>query len=86
MSPAQPPGAVLDLEGFGVDGFAADAAEAQGDALCAMCQHEMRVHDAIGLRYCRATQSQALTRGCVCQVDASDRHRAQGILTHISGR
>lgn len=33
---------------------------------CAVCDHEVSSHDAIGLRYCQATQAKALPRGCIC--------------------
>jgi hypothetical protein len=34
---------------------------------CAVCPHPLAAHDAISLRYCRATEAQAATtRGCVC--------------------
>jgi hypothetical protein len=34
---------------------------------CAVCPHPIAAHDAISLRYCRATGAQAATnRGCVC--------------------
>jgi hypothetical protein len=36
-------------------------------ARCPMCSHRLTDHDAIGLRYCRATQAQALTRHCICR-------------------
>jgi hypothetical protein len=36
-------------------------------AQCAMCDHEMVAHDAIGRRYCAATQAQALGRNCICR-------------------
>jgi hypothetical protein len=35
-------------------------------AACAMCPHALAAHDAISLRFCRATQAHATTRGCVC--------------------
>jgi hypothetical protein len=35
--------------------------------LCAMCGHDLADHDPIDLRYCHATQAQALTRRCICQ-------------------
>jgi hypothetical protein len=34
---------------------------------CAGCPHGIDAHDAIALRYCRATVAGALDRGCVCQ-------------------
>ncbi|TFV89103.1 RGCVC family protein [Blastococcus sp. CT_GayMR16] len=37
------------------------------DGGCAVCPHPLVAHDAISLRYCRATEAQAATtRGCVC--------------------
>jgi len=32
-----------------------------------MCAHDMDAHDAIGRRYCEATQAQALSRNCICR-------------------
>jgi len=37
-----------------------------------MCGHVELEHDAIARRYCAATTSAALTRGCICRV-VSDR-------------
>lgn len=36
-------------------------------ATCAMCEHRLADHDPIGLRYCQATQTQALSRKCICR-------------------
>jgi hypothetical protein len=34
---------------------------------CVVCPHPLAAHDAISLRFCRATGAQAsTTRGCVC--------------------
>jgi hypothetical protein len=34
---------------------------------CAVCPHPLAGHDAISLRFCRASEAQAsTTRGCVC--------------------
>ena len=33
---------------------------------CVVCVHELADHDPIGLRYCQATQAQALARKCIC--------------------
>jgi hypothetical protein len=33
-----------------------------------MCQHPIDLHDTIAARYCKATASSALSRGCVCSV------------------
>ncbi|MDN3352004.1 RGCVC family protein [Actinomadura sp. DC4] len=35
------------------------------ETLCA-CGHPADAHDAVAVRYCAATASSALTRGCVC--------------------
>lgn len=35
---------------------------------CDMCPHATSEHDAISLRFCMATRSRALSRGCVCPV------------------
>ncbi len=34
--------------------------------MCGMCLHPLEAHDAIATRYCDATASSALARGCVC--------------------
>jgi len=34
---------------------------------CAVCSHQLADHDAIGLRYCQATQASALPRNCICR-------------------
>ncbi len=46
---------------------AADASDTAVDARCTVCEHSLVAHDPISLRYCRATQTQALTRGCICR-------------------
>ncbi|HEY3736576.1 MAG TPA: RGCVC family protein [Jatrophihabitans sp.] len=33
---------------------------------CAVCDHAIADHDPVSLRYCHATQAQALSRGCIC--------------------
>jgi hypothetical protein len=54
---------------------APSVSEAQRPALaefgaCAACPHPLADHDAISLRFCRATEDHrgggATTRGCVC--------------------
>lgn len=35
---------------------------------CGACGHPEAVHDAVGLRWCRATAASALDRACVCQI------------------
>lgn len=35
---------------------------------CDACPHPVAAHDAISLRFCRATLSGALTRGCSCRI------------------
>ncbi|SEO48525.1 RGCVC family protein [Trujillonella endophytica] len=34
---------------------------------CGACPHPLAAHDAVGLRYCRATAISELDRGCVCR-------------------
>ncbi|SDX84537.1 hypothetical protein SAMN05661080_01435 [Modestobacter sp. DSM 44400] len=34
---------------------------------CAACPHPLTEHDPIGLRFCRATSSGTVSRGCVCR-------------------
>jgi hypothetical protein len=38
------------------------------DPACEVCPHPVSQHDAIGLRFCRATKNAALDRGCVCRL------------------
>lgn len=45
---------------------AAGAATGAAPAACAACVHELGRHDSISLRYCQATQSNALARTCIC--------------------
>jgi hypothetical protein len=37
------------------------------DAMCSVCPHPVDGHDAIGLRFCRATATGGIDRGCVCR-------------------
>ncbi|WP_143517162.1 RGCVC family protein [Pseudonocardia sp. MH-G8] len=37
---------------------------------CAACPHDHDAHDRIGTRYCSATITGALSRGCVCVGEA----------------
>ena len=42
---------------------------AEAVAACAVCPHPLSAHDAISLRFCRATAGRAddaTPRGCVC--------------------
>ena len=34
--------------------------------LCDVCKHEVARHDRIADRYCNATRTNAMTRGCIC--------------------
>ena len=36
--------------------------------VCDMCSHPREFHDVIASRYCAASASSALSRGCVCKV------------------
>jgi hypothetical protein len=33
---------------------------------CDVCSHPIEKHDPIALRYCAATQQNALSRACIC--------------------
>jgi hypothetical protein len=37
------------------------------DPGCDVCPHPVAGHDAIALRFCRATTTAAIVRGCVCR-------------------
>ena len=43
------------------------APQPQAAATCSACPHPVARHDALGLRYCRATLTGAGARGCICQ-------------------
>jgi hypothetical protein len=34
---------------------------------CGVCAHGLADHDRVGLRYCEATQTGALSRNCICK-------------------
>jgi hypothetical protein len=36
--------------------------------VCDMCAHPRAFHDVVASRYCAASASSALARGCVCKV------------------
>ena len=36
------------------------------------CGHRTDAHDPIALRYCAATKTAALTRGCICPLTATN--------------
>lgn len=37
------------------------------DARCLVCPHPWQAHDALGMRFCTATQASSATgRGCIC--------------------
>ena len=40
--------------------------DADRQARCDVCAHDRAGHDAISLRYCQATQTNALSRLCIC--------------------
>jgi hypothetical protein len=37
------------------------------DPACDVCPHPVADHDAIGLRFCRATRNAGTERGCACR-------------------
>lgn len=43
---------------------APDQTETSG--VCNVCPHQWHEHDALGVRYCTATTTSALPRGCIC--------------------
>lgn len=45
---------------------AALADHADAAAVCVACSHPHGEHDPLGLRYCTATTTFALPRGCIC--------------------
>ena len=44
-----------------------DAAGAMNEEACDVCPHPHADHDAIAARFCSATGTGAIARGCVCQ-------------------
>jgi hypothetical protein len=51
------------------DNQSAGSEPADGDTLvqvCPACAHDVSVHDATAIRYCRASQDRGLDRGCMC--------------------
>jgi len=46
----------------------ADTRRSSDDPRCDVCPHPAADHDAIGLRFCRATLAAAIDRGCACHV------------------
>jgi hypothetical protein len=46
--------------------------------VCGMCLHPRESHDLIATRYCEATASSALARGCVCRPSAGAGEPATG--------
>ncbi|MHA6624261.1 RGCVC family protein [Pseudonocardia sichuanensis] len=49
---------------------APSATEPGTGATCAACPHDRDAHDRIGTRFCSATITGALSRGCVCVGEA----------------
>jgi hypothetical protein len=47
--------------------LAPETTDADAEQRCAVCDHNLSGHDAIGQRFCQATQANALARNCVCQ-------------------
>jgi hypothetical protein len=47
----------------------------QGTDLC-HCGHTEEQHDAVAARFCRATLSEVLRRGCACRVGAPEASRS----------
>ncbi|WP_285592526.1 RGCVC family protein [Actinomycetospora sp. NBRC 106378] len=47
-------------------GEPAERPTGMSDPNCAMCPHPWSQHDALGRRFCTATQVGVWTRGCIC--------------------
>jgi hypothetical protein len=47
-------------------GLTERAALIEENPACGVCPHSLAGHDAISSRFCSATLTGALTRGCVC--------------------
>jgi hypothetical protein len=45
------------------------------DGGCAVCPHPMADHDRISARYCVATASGSIERGCVCSAATTTNYR-----------
>jgi hypothetical protein len=60
-----------------------DVDSSEATALCGSCPHPMHVHDAISLRYCAATSSTALTRGCICRGGMADLDQAAPVVHRV---
>jgi hypothetical protein len=43
------------------------SSRSESDPMCDACAHAASAHDAIGLRFCRATLVGAIPRGCICR-------------------
>jgi hypothetical protein len=46
-----------------------------GEPACAVCPHAWSDHDALGRRFCTATQVGVWSRGCICRAPAPHRSR-----------
>ena len=55
------------LDAPSVQAQAGDSPVTDAQPRCMVCKHDVAAHDPIGLRFCSATQSQALSRGCICR-------------------
>lgn len=44
----------------------ADSTAGLDEGGCAVCPHSWSAHDAIGRRFCTATEAGGFARGCVC--------------------
>jgi hypothetical protein len=47
--------------------------------ICA-CGHDLEQHDRVGARYCAATSSSRLDRGCVCVTEESAAALASAVV------
>lgn len=62
------PQSVTDLTDLGEAAVVVDDRAVGGSPGCQTCGHACEIHDSIASRYCAATASSALSRGCICTV------------------
>ncbi|HEY5247477.1 MAG TPA: RGCVC family protein, partial [Dermatophilaceae bacterium] len=60
------PGPTMITSAHDAAQLAADTESRDADGSCPVCAHAVDQHDALALRFCAATLSRALTRGCLC--------------------
>jgi hypothetical protein len=63
VSPSTPPADVRDIEGASM---LDNAVEDMNEQACDACPHPHAAHDVISARFCSATLTNAIARGCIC--------------------